>query len=253
MLRAVIFDMDDTLIDWSQREGGWPIQKHLQPIYEYLLAAGYVLPPLDWVAGIYHQQAQAAWARAVPPDWDAPRQIDILRETLIALELDIQALDIEYLQRLFAWDVVPGVRVFEDAETVLRTIRAAGLRTGLLTNTSLPIWMRDAELRAFGLLEYLEVRITAGDVGKIKPHPRPFHFVAERLGVQPEEAVYVGDRLYDDVVGALAAGMRAVWVRRSRYEGEGEIRPHATIDSLTDLLRVLDEWHPGWRENHNDT
>jgi putative hydrolase of the HAD superfamily len=254
MVQAVIFDMDDTLIDWSGRTGEWVdvLRMHLRPIYERLDAAGHVLPSIDWMARTYSEQSRLAWDRAVPPELTAPRQVDILHDALVALGLEEDQFDAAALQQIFAWDVMPGLRPFPDAEFVLRTLRECGLRTGLLTNTSMPTWMREIELRAFGLLEHLDVCLTAGDAGRLKPHPDPFRLVAERLGIPTQEAVFVGDRLRDDVAGAQAAGMIAVWVRRPSSMDSDEITPHATIDNLTDLLDKLDDLSPGWRNNHDN-
>jgi putative hydrolase of the HAD superfamily len=253
MIRAVIFDMDDTLVDWSGRIGEWvdALKVHLRPIYDRLDAEGHILPSIDWMARVYTEQAGLAWERAVPPEFTAPRQVDILHDALIAAGLEEGRFDAVALQQHFAWDVMPGLRPFPDAASVLRTLHESGLRTGLLTNSSMPMWMREVELRAFGLLDYLDVRMTAGDAGRLKPHPDPFRQVAEQLGVPTREAVFVGDRLRDDVAGAQAAGMRTIWVRRPSSLDSDEIVPDATIDNLTDLLDKLDNLSPGWRNNHD--
>lgn len=250
MIRAVIFDMDDTLIDWSQRDGDWFVinRERLRPIYEHLQREGHLLNDSVDFFQIYTEQVNLAWEASVPPEFDAPRHLDILGSTLRALRVSIEEVDIERVQRLYAWDVFPGVRAFEDAGMVLQTLCAAGIRTGLVTNTSLPMWMRDVELSAFGLKQYLEVRLTAGDVGKLKPHPKPFLVAADHLGVKPEEAVFVGDQLFYDIAGARAAGLRAVWIRRGlNNDDDGSVKPDATIDALVELFNILDVWHPGWR------
>jgi putative hydrolase of the HAD superfamily len=249
MLRAVVFDMDETLVDWSGRSGDWTEhnQQHLKPVHEYLHSAGHAVPELAAFAKIYSEQSYEAWQESMPPEWNCPRQIDIMRSTLRAAGLDAGAIDVQRLQSLFAWDVIPGVRLFDDTVPVLCTLREAGVQTGLVTNTAFPMWMRDVELQSLGLLRYLDVRVTAGDVGKLKPHPRPFKEVLKRLGVEPEEAVFVGDRLHDDIMGAQGAGMRAIWVRRATGPENGTAKPNATIDRLRALLEILDLWFPGWR------
>ncbi len=257
-MRAVIFDMDETLIDWSQHNADWSKLRrdHLKPIYDQLVKAGHPLPSLDELSDLYNQLYRDAWNAAEPPDWIAPRQINVLRQTLKALAVGVEEDEIQRLQRHIDWRPIPGVRVFPDAVQVLSALRQAGLHTGLMTNASSPMWMRDRELEAFGLLEHLDVRLTAGDVGHLKPHPRAFEAVLEKLGIGPAEAVFVGDQLHDDVAGAQAVGMRAVWIRRVSATHEGEIiqgmqpngvKPNATINSLSELLDTLDAWHPGWR------
>ena len=112
--------------------------------------------------------------------------------------------------------------------------------------------MRDRELEALGIRDYFDARMTAGDAGRIKPHPEPFLTLLERLGVKAENAVFVGDRPQDDVAGAQAAGMRGVWVRRGSNHAEhvaNGIRPNAIIDRLGDLLDILAVWYPHWRRS----
>lgn len=255
MLRAVIFDLDDTLLDWSKREGNWVelSQQHLRPIHAWLQQAGHTMPDLEKLADAYADQSRIAWEAISQHEWDCPRQEDILRETLRALSLEMDRIDIGQMQRLFNWGLIPGVRVFDDSLEVLKAIRAAGIKTGLVTNAAMPMWMRDTELKETGLLELLDVRLTAGDVGKLKPHPEPFREAMRRLGVSSSEAVFVGDRVQDDIAGAQLAGMRAVWVRRESADFFiGTFKPNATIGTLRELFKVLDLWYPGWRKNSNN-
>jgi 2-haloalkanoic acid dehalogenase type II len=249
MLRAVIFDMDETLIDWSKRQGEWAdiSREHLRPIYNHLKSEGYRLPSLDQVVQMYGDRTRQAWNAMNPPHWDCPPQFSVLHQVLADLDLSLNKTDLRRLEELFAWDAIPGVRPFEDTIDVLRTLRSAELRTGLLTNAMMPMRMRDAELRAYGLLDYLDVRLTAGDIGKFKPHPEVFRVILERLDVPPVNAIFVGDSPQHDVAGAQAVGMRAIWVRRADAVLTDSIRPNAVVDSLSGILAILDFWYPGWR------
>ena len=259
MLRAVIFDMDDTLIDWSQREGNWIEhgKAFLQPMRDYLADQGHDMPDVEQMSMIWSAKVQVAWERVSPPEWYCPRQIDHLRATLDEIGLDTASLDLEAVQQHYGWKLVPGVTLFPDTLHVLETLRDVGIRTALLTNADMPMWMRDRELIEFGLIDYLDVRTTAADVGHLKPHRRAFEYVLDGLGVTAEEAIMVGDRLQDDVKGAQGIGMRGVWVRRGSTppvltESDMErLRPNATIDSLSELFDTLDLWYPGWRTNGN--
>jgi putative hydrolase of the HAD superfamily len=248
-LHAVVFDMDDTLVDWSQQAADWSELRriHLRPVHDHLRQSGHAVPDLERMAEVYSEINTRAWMSASPPDWYAPRQIDVLRAALYALSLNIDEAGLLDLQRRFDWRPVPGVRVFPEAVEVLRTIRGQGVRTGLLTNASSPMWMRDRELEALGLRDLLDERLTAGDIGHLKPHPRPFEAVLGRLNATASEAVFVGDRVQDDIVGAQSVGMRAVWIRRDGSTLPDPTRPDAVITDLRELLSILDQWFPGWR------
>jgi putative hydrolase of the HAD superfamily len=66
----------------------------------------------------------------------------------------------------------------------------------------------------------------------MKPHPAIYRQALEELGVAPSEAVMVGDDLRADIGGALAAGMRAVWVRRPPTRTD---QPPAGVPAITRL------------------
>jgi len=251
-LSAVLFDMDDTLIDWSGLTEDWNQvrRRHLKPVVDKLLEQGHTLLELEQFVEVYAASSDEAWSVAAEPDWIAPQQLNVLSDALRRLGIEMDEQEVRELQQVYAWGALPGVEPFPDAVDVLKTLREAGIRTGLVTNTSATMWMRDRELEAYGLLEYLDVRITAGDIGHLKPHRRAFEHVLEELGIEPESAVFVGDRLHDDVGGAQSIGMKGVWVKRPRsIQHVNGVKPDATIEQLSELLGWLDRWFPGWREN----
>jgi putative hydrolase of the HAD superfamily len=248
-LKAVLFDMDETLVDWSQREGDRVVvrRQHLQKLYNYLAAAGHEMPDVDVFGQTYASILSQRWRAVDPLAEKTPRYIDILREIMNHIEVPVDTLDFIHLQSLIVGMLQTGVRAFADARAVLETIRAAGVKTGLLTNAPYPMFIREAELEALNLSGLIDVRLTAEDVGYQKPNPAAFTPLLDKLGAAPEEAVFVGDDLKDDISGAQRAGMRAVWVKRMNDSNPNAIIPNATIDQLGELPAILDGWFPGWR------
>ena len=104
--------------------------------------------------------------------------------------------------------------LFDDAVPALDGLEAAipGVRFGVITNSELPF--QKQKMDATGLAERIELTIASGEVGAAKPHPRIFQYACDRFGVAPEAAVYVGDRLETDAVGAASAGLTGVWLDR---------------------------------------
>ena len=97
------------------------------------------------------------------------------------------------------------------------------------------------------LLDRLKFRfhavLTSEMVGAYKPHPLPFQRVLEKLMLEPQEAVYVGDSAFDDVLGARGVGMGAVWVnRRGESLEDGLPRPDYQVSSLAELPGILERW-----------
>jgi FMN phosphatase YigB (HAD superfamily) len=69
--------------------------------------------------------------------------------------------------------------------------------------------------------------------------------------VTAEQAIYVGDHLHADILGAQSAGMRAVWRSNGgQIPPDVDIQPDGIISDLRELLPLLDQWYPGWRNGH---
>ncbi len=81
--------------------------------------------------------------------------------------------------------------------------------------------------------------VSARDAGVAKPDGRIFAAAASRLGLAPEQVLHVGDDPALDVLGALAAGMQAVWVNRDGKSWSHEAQPHATVTHLGELCTLL--------------
>ncbi len=92
------------------------------------------------------------------------------------------------------------------------------------------------KLEALDLHERFEVVVTTDTLGFGKPDERVYLEVCSRIGVAPARAVCVGDSLEWDVLGALAAGLRAVWLDR---EGRGTAEAVASVTSLVDLAAAV--------------
>jgi putative hydrolase of the HAD superfamily len=99
----------------------------------------------------------------------------------------------------------------------------------------------NADLQRVGLADYFRAAVSAREFGVGKPDPRIFHAAAGAAEVRPEEVLHVGDDATLDVVGALNAGMQAVWVNRGDHLWPHEQQPHATVTTLTELCEMLGE------------
>ncbi|MDX6473327.1 MAG: putative hydrolase of the superfamily [Gaiellaceae bacterium] len=107
------------------------------------------------------------------------------------------------------WELHENFELYEDVLPVLDELRRAGLKIGLVTNSS-------RDVRAFARHHALDVDATIGSLehGKTKPHASIFAALLELLDVEPADAAMVGDTIADDIEGAHALGMHAVLVDR---------------------------------------
>ena len=90
------------------------------------------------------------------------------------------------------------------------------------------------------LVPYFDVIVISGDFGRGKPDPTIFEHALERVGLQKDEAIMVGDNLMTDVLGASRAGIKTVWINRHDKE-RNEVIPTYEITHLEQLFPILDE------------
>jgi HAD superfamily hydrolase (TIGR01662 family) len=107
------------------------------------------------------------------------------------------------------WERHENFELYDDVIPVLRELRAAGLKIGLVSNSA-------RDVRAFARHHALEIDagISSFHHGKTKPHASIFRAVLDLLEVEPKEALMVGDTVEDDIEGARAIGMHAVLLDR---------------------------------------
>jgi putative hydrolase of the HAD superfamily len=253
MLKSIIFDLDETLIDWSGfNHGAWETLHayHLTGVFDYLCECA-PLTDFGAFAAEFRDRTASAW-QASHESLVAPNVAAILVETAQAVGVPKESIDPARLLTAYRWKQIEGTVTFPEVVATLTLLRDAGLRFGIVTNAFQPMALRDLELETLGLTEFFpECRFSAADHGYLKPHPSIFQAALDCLGTVPEESVFVGDDLNADVIGAQQAGLFAVY-RRSRgvfesVRDNGQIQPDATINDLSELPAVLDAAFPGWR------
>lgn len=240
-VEAIIFDLDDTLIDWSNpsvsREQYY--EPKIAAIHDSLSSAGHKLPSVGEFFILVDQAIISVWAEA-KKNWQITSFGDMLGRLLMELDLDLNKIDMDHLLRRLDWGPRPGVLPFPDTVPVLKILSQMGYRLGLLTNSFMPMWVRDAELHAYQLLPYLDARISAADIGYLKPHPNIYLAILDTLQASPERTVFVGDRPLNDIAGANEAGLISVLMAPPHLNRlEENVVPDYTISCLSQLLPIL--------------
>jgi putative hydrolase of the HAD superfamily len=125
-------------------------------------------------------------------------------------------------------------RLFPDVPDLLDAATRRGIPVALLTNSAAA--PTRVKLDALGLVERFEVVITTDTLGFGKPDPRVYREACRQVGIAPGDVVCVGDSLEWDVLGALDAGLRAIWLDRA---GLGTHHPVARVRDLAEVTEAL--------------
>jgi putative hydrolase of the HAD superfamily len=129
----------------------------------------------------------------------------------------------------------------DSTHALLEALRARGLKLALVSNTASPGWLLEPILERQGITERVDTVVLSSEVGKRKPHPAIFERALRELNVASTEALFVGDRLGADVVGASRVGMKtvqAVWFRAD--EGPEGVEADYQAFTLMDVLNLAD-------------
>jgi HAD superfamily hydrolase (TIGR01509 family) len=151
------------------------------------------------------------------------------RESIAAVLRDSSSTLVESKTRELGYEWARAQRALPGAHTLLERLHESGRLLGLVTNG--PSYFQRLVVAELGFKRYFDAIVVSGDadVASRKPAAAPFHCAATRLGLSPAALVMIGDSLEKDVLGALAAGMSAVWVQVVSKEACG-------VQSFDELL-----------------
>lgn len=206
---AILFDMDDTLINWRQAEHaaiGDLVRLHLGP-------AGHAEERVRTVYADVMAENLRAW-RATQKWWYIADRLKLLVQRL---EADVSH---DLLADAFKAQVQTHLALLPGAEAALLAARV-GRRTALLTNG--PSLVQRPKIERMRLAPHFDFVGVTGEIGHWKPSPEAFQHVLRQLGVAPQQAVMVGDSLDFDIIPAKALGMRTVWI-------DPDLGSHASAD-----------------------
>lgn len=240
MLKAVTFDLGDTLIDYGPMDYGRMLRYGVRAAYEYLeTVPGVTAPPVRRFAGKLCRAVRHTWYRSkflIEDRNVEPRMERVLRRLGVTLDEPERR---ELVRRFFA-ALSRLAEPMAGAADVLETLRGRGLRLAVVSNTILPPWLLDESLEAVGLLEFFPQRFYSCAMGCKKPGRRIFARVLESVGVAPHEALHVGDRYLTDVWGAKRSGLRTCLKVGHRSWPLPPVRPDARIRRMTEFVPIVD-------------
>jgi putative hydrolase of the HAD superfamily len=238
MLRAVLFDWGDTLMQFGYEPE--LVEAGHRAGLEALGRDG--LPEIEGITAHFREHYEPLfWVHGTLEEIEYP---GLVRELFGHFGIDLTD---EELGRFLeaehaAWE--PARVLGSTTHALLEVLRSRGLRLGLVSNAFDPGWLLHRDLEQMGIAERIDYAVFSSEVGKRKPHPEIFERALEALEVAPGEALFVGDRLYEDVRGAAQVGMttvQAVWFRADEHPdgGEPDYQAFTQMDVLNVATRLL--------------
>lgn len=228
MIRAIIFDLDNTLTDFMRMK-----EAAIEAGIDGMLDAGLVL-------------AKDEIRRRI---WEVYRQEGIEYQQVFDRVLDVEgvidpkilAAGIVAYRRARASTLV----LYPHVQYTLLELVKRGLSLAVVSDAPrAQAWLRLASLQLHNLFDHV---VTFEDTGKRKPSPEPFQKALDLLGVSPGEALMVGDWAERDMVGASQLGIRTVFARYGDTFGTQESGADFELADIMDLLGIVDRLNEGTR------
>ncbi|GAA2476989.1 HAD family hydrolase [Terrabacter carboxydivorans] len=228
-VHALLLDVDDTIVDTQ----------------EAMVVAGTHAAAAVWPHRTEEHRAMAQRYYDDPERWfpryasgDVPFEVmraGRLAEVAAAFGVEVPGEAHRSYEEAYAPAFRSAQRLFPDVPDLLDAAEGERLPVALLTNSALA--PTRVKLEALELVERFDVVVTTDTLGFGKPDPRVYLEACRLLGAEPGRVVCIGDNLEWDVLGAEAAGLRAVWLDR---DGRGTSEPVASVRGLDELTAVLD-------------
>jgi len=230
MLRALLFDLDDTLVEGHNSH---------RAAMEAACAQTADAHPEQTVEGL--RRAFAALYQRLEPYLHAgvatfgPETREALNEAIPACKLTRELA--EELGQRYLWERRERYALFPEVPGVLSEL-AKHLRLVVVTNG--PGTIQREKIAALGLDRWITHFAISGEVGSAKPDSLIFERALQLAEARPAEAMMVGDCLERDVAGAAALGIQTAWLRRDLpLERSAGIAADYTLSDLTPLLTLV--------------
>ncbi len=221
MIKAVIFDIDNTLMDFMRMK-----RASVDAAVDAMLDAGLPMKKEKMYESIF----ETYWKEGIEDQ-------NIFDKVLIK-----EFGTVDY--RILAAGIIGYKRAKEGHMTLyprvkltLTELMKSGIKMGVVSDAPrLSVWLR---IVALGLHHYFEHIVTFEDTGERKPSPKPFKKILGMLEVSPQEAVMVGDWAERDIKGAKALGIRTAW---AKYGNEFDTKVSGAdyeLEDIYDMVRII--------------
>jgi putative hydrolase of the HAD superfamily len=234
-IKAVLFDMFDTL---ALIDSNYEFFNHaVERMYKYITTHG-----INITFESFHKayiKARDELYTAADKTLEEPHFNQRIQNALqlLGYNFDLKSSIIMGATGAFCQEFLNHVAMDENVKTVLQNLYG-NYKLGIISNFAIPEGVYSL-LKTNNIEKLFDTIVVSGEVNKRKPSPEIFQITLRKMEVLAENTVFVGDTADADIVGAHAAGIKAVYIKRRFEQDLEKFTPDIIIKSLAELPSVL--------------
>jgi len=237
-IEVVLFDVGHTLVHSERRHARDVVQEVTNAAHRFIQSLGHTLPPMSQYVRTAKWQflVAALWSRIVRREVQV---IEVIRRAHARMGIHLnsqQTRDLALHGAVAIWHLF---KVDPDARAMLAELSNRGYRLGLISNTWLPGILFDGYLQQEKLIDYFPVRVYSSEVRYMKPDRRIFDHALRALNAEPQQCIFIGDRLDNDVRGPARLGMRTIHFAAKPSAPWSRGTPDFTVGRLSEVPAIL--------------
>jgi putative hydrolase of the HAD superfamily len=227
MIKAIVFDLDNTLVDFMKLK-----DVAIDAAVDAMIDAGLKMKKEEAKQKIYQIYSEKGIEYQQVFD-------KFLEQELDTIDPKIQAAGIIGYRRAREGALVP----YPHVNIALLELMKRGLKLAVISDAPrLQAWLR---LCSLNIHNYFDVVVTFDDTGKRKPYPEPFRQILALLEMDPKEMIMVGDWAERDIIGAKVLGMKTVFARYGDTFGTKHSGADYDIGDILELISIVDKENTG--------
>jgi HAD superfamily hydrolase (TIGR01549 family) len=237
-IRAVLFDLGETLLTFGKIKTARLFRQGARLSYDFLKNQGQPVGNFEHYCwrNLLAVRMKRWLSNLTGRDFDA---LELLKKVSTKKRIKLDQQQWEHLAWLWYEPLSRTAQAEPNIVETLTTLKKWGLKLGIVSNTFVNRCCLEKHLKQFGILDFFTVRLYSYEFDFRKPDARIFKAAAERIGEMPENILFVGDRVREDVRAASRIGMQAVLKVSSSNTGKKIPQGACKINKLDELPGLI--------------
>lgn len=227
MLKAVIFDLDDTLYE-----------------YEYLneQAINAVCKKFSHILNVSEKRVFDAFEYGKYQTKNTMHDCASRHNRMIYFQKTSEYLNLNPVEYTFSmyetyWNyILENMKLYPGVLQLFKRLKDNQIKIAICTDLTVNI--QHKKLKKLDIWKYLDVLVTSEEADAEKPDPRMFKLVLQKLGIEATEALYVGDSIKKDIIGADSMGIKPIWFNAKECQ-IGLPKKYLIVKSFSELEKVI--------------